>query len=62
MLNIRGMSIVGNFLTGVYKFGHGLTFEVTGLARLYAQGPVYRWVMRLAFTPSLQDRSSSVWS
>jgi hypothetical protein len=25
MLNIRGMSIVKNFLAGVNKFGHGLT-------------------------------------
>ena len=30
MLNIRGMSIVENFLTGVNRFGHGLTPEVSG--------------------------------
>ncbi len=28
MLNIRGMSIVENFLTSVNRFGHGLTFAV----------------------------------
>ena len=27
MLNIRGMSIVENFLTGVNRFGQGLTFK-----------------------------------
>ena len=27
MLNIRGMSIVENFLTSVNRFGHGLTIK-----------------------------------
>lgn len=31
MLNIRGMSIVKNFLMGVNSFGGGLTFEFTAL-------------------------------
>jgi hypothetical protein len=34
-LNIRGMSIVENFLTGVNRFGQGLTIKLTGAARLY---------------------------
>ena len=29
MLNIRGMSMVENFLTGVNRFGQGLTFALT---------------------------------
>lgn len=36
ILNIRGMSISGNLLMGVNRFGHCLTSQITGCKRRVA--------------------------
>ncbi len=38
MLNVRGMSTVENFLTGVNRFGHGLTSDLSSRLRLLKNG------------------------
>jgi hypothetical protein len=43
MLNIRGMSIVEKFLTGVNRFGHGLTIKLRGAA-VFCRVPLERFV------------------
>ncbi len=48
--------------TGLVPFSVRLTLELTGLARLFARGPVERKVGRLEHICSEQKSSTSFWA